>query len=327
MRRREFLLLLAVAATGSSAASAQQPRKIRRIGVLTSSDEADPDAQALVAAFREELGKLGWTEGRNIEIDIRWSKADVEVMKRSAQALVDRQPDLILTSSTLATGVMLRQTRTIPIVFLLVADPVGSGYVASLPQPGGNATGFTPIVGSLGGKWVELLKEIAPRVGHVNVMFNPDAATFIGAFQGSFKAAAASLGVATSEVPVRDMQEIERVISTSDPASGLVMIPDAFTVTHQAEITALAARYRVPVVSWSRSFAKLGGLITYGPVLVDEYRRAASYVDRILKGEKPGTLPVQTPVKFELVINMKTAKALELTVPDGLRGLADEVIE
>ena len=203
MRRREFLSLLAVAATGSSA-HAQQPRKTRRIGVLTSSDEADPDAQALVAAFREELGKLGWTEGSNIEIDIRWSKADVEVMKRSAQEFVDRQPDLILTSSTLATGVMLRQTRTIPIVFLLVADPVGSGYAASLPQPGGNATGFTPIVGSLGGKWVELLKEIAPRVGHVNVMFNPTAATFIGAFQGSFKTAAASLGVATSDALVRD---------------------------------------------------------------------------------------------------------------------------
>jgi putative ABC transport system substrate-binding protein len=327
MRRREFLSLLAVAAAGPSAAPAQQPRQVRRIGVLTSSDEADPEAQSLVAAFREELGKLGWKEGRNIEIDIRWSKADVDVMKRSAQELVTRQPDVILTSSTLATGVMLQQTRSIPIVFLLVADPVGSGYVASLPQPGGNVTGFTPIVGSLGGKWVELLKEIAPRVVKIGLMFNPTAATFIGAFQGPFKAAAASLGVVTSDAPVRDTQEIERLISTSDATSGLVMIPDAFTVTHQADITALAARYRVPIVSWSRSFAKLGGLITYGPVLMDEYRRAASYVDRILKGEKPGALPVQTPVKFELVVNMKTARALDLTVPDGLRALADEVIE
>ena len=179
----------------------------------------------------------------------------------------------------------------------------------------------------MGGKWVELLKEIAPRVGSVNLMFNPTAATFIGAFRGSFKAAAVSLGIETSDAPVRDMHEIERLISTSEPTSGVVMIPDAFTVTHQAEIAALAARYRVPVVSWSRSFAKLGGLISYGPVLVDEYRRAASYVDRILKGEKPGELPVQTPVKFELVVNIKTARALELTVPDVLRALADEVIE
>jgi len=171
------------------------------------------------------------------------------------------------------------------------------------------------------------LKEIAPRIGKVNLMFNPMAATFIGAFRNSFKAAAASLGVETSDAPVRDTHEIEQLISGSDPTSGLVMIPDAFTVTHQAEITALAARYRVPVVSWSRAFTKLGGLISYGPVLIDEYRRAASYVDRILKGEKPGELPVQTPVTFELVINMKTAKALELTVPDGLRALADEVIE
>lgn len=327
MRRRDFISLLAVAATSPLAARAQGLRQTRRIGVLTSSDEADPEAQSLVTAFQEELGKLGWTEGHNIEIDIRWSKADVELMKRSAQELVARRPDLILTSSTLATGVMLQQTRTIPIVFLLVADPVGSGYVASLPQPGGNATGFTPIVGSLGGKWVELLKEIAPRVGSVNLMFNPTAATFIGAFRGSFKAAAVSLGIETNDAPVRDMHEIERLISTSEPTSGVVMIPDAFTVTHQAEIAALAARYRVPVVSWSRSFAKLGGLISYGPVLVDEYRRAASYVDRILKGEKPGELPVQTPVKFELVVNIKTARALELTVPDGLRALADEVIE
>jgi putative tryptophan/tyrosine transport system substrate-binding protein len=327
MTRREFISLLAAATMWPLAARAQQPRQMRRIAVLTSSDEADPEAQSLVTAFREELGKLGWTEGRNVKIDVRSTKADVELMKRSAQELLTLQPDLILTSSTLATGVMLQNTRIIPIVFLLVADPVGSGYVASLPQPGGNATGFTPIVGSLGGKWVELLKEIAPRVGRVNLMYNPTAATFIGAFQGSFKAAAASLGVETRAAPVGDMHEIELLISTSEANSGLVMIPDAFTVTHQAEITVLAARYRVPVVSWSRSFAELGGLISYGPVLLDEYRRAASYVDRILKGEKPGELPVQTPFKFELVVNTKTAKALELTVPEGLRALADELIE
>jgi putative ABC transport system substrate-binding protein len=234
---------------------------------------------------------------------------------------------LILTSSTPAAGMMLQQTRTIPIVFVLVADPVGSRYVASLPQPGGNATGFTPIVGSLGGKWAELLKEIAPRLGRINLMYNPPSAPFIDAFLGPFKAAAAQLGVEASVVPVQDMREVESLLSASAGNGGLVVIPDAFTVTRRAEIAALADRYRVPAVSWSRSFAELGGLIAYGPILVDEYRRAAVYADRILKGEKPSELPVQTPVKFELVINMKTAKAFGLTVPEKLRALADDVIE
>ena len=327
MRRRRFISLLGAAAVWPLAARAQQPRPMRRIGVLMGSDESDHEAQSWVAAFREELRKLGWVEGRNVEIDMRWTKADVELMKRSAEELVTLQPDFILTSSTPATAVMLQHTRTIPIVFLLVADPVGSGFVASLPRPGGNATGFTPIVGSLGGKWVELLKEIAPRAGRVTLMFNPPTASFIEAFLGPFKAAAASLGVEASVAPVNDMPEVESLVSASGPNSGLVVIPDAFTVTHRAEITALADRYHVPAVFWSRSFAELGGLISYGPVLVDEFRRAASYTDRILKGEKPSDLPVQTPVKFELVINMKTARTLGLTVPDKLRVLADEVIE
>ena len=327
MRRRQFISLLGAAAVWPLAARAQQPRQMRRIGVLMGSDESDHEAQSWVAAFREELRKLGWVEGRNVEIDMRWTKADVELMKRSAEELVTLQPDFILTSSTPATAVMLQHTRTIPIVFLLVADPVGSGFVASLPRPGGNATGFTPIVGSLGGKWVELLKEIAPRAGRITLMFNPPTASFIEAFLGPFKAAAASLGVEASVAPVNDMPEVESLVSASGPNSGLVVIPDAFTVTHRAEIAALADRYRVPAVFWSRSFAELGGLISYGPVLVDEFRRAASYTDRILKGEKPSDLPVQTPVKFELVINMKTARTLGLTVPDKLRVLADEVIE
>jgi len=327
MRRREFIPLVGAAAVWPFAARAQQPRQMRRIGVLTSSDEGDSEAQAWIAAFREELRKLGWTDGRNLEIDIRWTKADAAAMTRSATELVALQPDLIVTSSTPATGVMLQHTRTIPIIFLLVADPVGSGYVASLPRPGGNATGFTPIVGSLGGKWVELLKEIAPRVGGIDLMFNPPSAPFINAFLSSFKTAAASLGLQTSIAPVHDMHEIEALVSASEGNHGLVVIPDAFTVAHRAEITSLTDRYHVPAVSWSRSFAELGGLISYGPVLVDEYRRAASYADRILKGEKPSELPVQTPVKFELVINIKTAKAFGLTVPEKLRVLADEVIE
>ena len=328
MRRRAFIALLGAAAVRPLAARAQQPHPMRRIGILTSSDESDREAQSWVAAFREELRKLGWTEGRNIEIDIRWTKADVELMTRSAKELVMLQPDLIVTSSTPAAAVMLQHTRTIPIIFLLVADPVGSRFVASLPLPGGNATGFTPIVGSLGGKWVELLKEIAPRLGRITLMFNPTTAPFIEAFQSSFKAAAASLGVETAVAPVNDMRtQVESLVSASAANSGLVVIPDAFTAGHSAEITLLADRYRVPAISWSRSFAELGGLISYGPVLVDEYRRAASYADRILKGEKPSELPVQTPVKFELVINTKTAKTFGLTVPDKLRALADELIE
>jgi putative tryptophan/tyrosine transport system substrate-binding protein len=328
VRRREFISLLGAAAVWPLAARAQQAHQMRRIGVLMGGfDESDHEAQSWVAAFREELRKLGWTEGRNIEIDTRWAKADVELMKPSAKELVILQPDLILTSSTPATAVMLQHTRTIPIIFLLVADPVGSRFVASLRRPGGNATGFTPIVGSLGGKWAELLKEITPRVSRITLMFNPPTATFVEGYLNSFKAAAASLGVEAGVAPIHDMHEVELLVSASDPNSGLVVIPDAFTVGHRAEIALLADRYRIPAVSWSRSFAELGGLIAYGPVLVDEYRRAASYADRILKGEKPSELPVQTPVKFELVINMKTAKALGLTVPDKLRALADEVIE
>ena len=250
-------------------------------------------------------------------------------MKRLAKELAALQPDFILTSTTPATAAMLQYTRTIPIIFVLVGDPVGSGFVASMARPGGNATGFTPIEGSLGGKWVEVLKEIAPRVARVTLMFNPPTATFVEGYLNAFKAAAASLGVEAIISPVHDMSELESVIAAQarEPNSGLVVIPDAFTIGHRAEITLLADHYRVPAVYWSRSFAELGGLISYGPVLVDEYRRAASYADRILKGAKPSELPVQAPVKFELVINLKTAKALGLDVPVQLRQLADEVIE
>jgi putative tryptophan/tyrosine transport system substrate-binding protein len=330
MRRRDFITLLGgTAVAWPFGADAQQSDRMRLIGVLMGLAESDHEAQSWVAAFREELRKLGWTEGRNIEIDTRWATADVESMKRLAKELVALQPDFILTSTTPATAAMLQHTRTIPIIFVLVGDPVGSGFVASLARPGGNATGFTPIEGSLGGKWVEVLKEIAPRVAKVTLMFNPPTATFVEGYLNAFKAAAASLGVEAILSPVHDMSELESVIAAQarEPNSGLVVIPDAFTVSHRAEITLLAAHYRVPAVYWSRSFAELGGLISYGPVLVDEYRRAAAYADRILKGAKPSELPVQAPVKFELVINLKTAKALGLDVPMQLRQLADEVIE
>jgi putative ABC transport system substrate-binding protein len=328
--RRYFVSCLGgAAAAWPLAARAQQTERVRRIGVLTFSAESDQEGQSSVAAFREELRRLGWMEGRNSEIDIRWAAADVELMTRFAKELVTLQPDLILTSSTPATAAMLQQTRTIPIIFVLVADPVGSGFVATLPRPGGNATGFTPIVGSLGGKWVELLKEIAPRVARVTLLFNPPTATFIEGYLNPFKAAAASVGAEAIVAPVNDMPSVESLVTTEahEQSSGLVVIPDAFTVRHRAEITALAARYNVPAVYWSRSFTEVGGLISYGPYIVDEYRRAASYADRILKGSKPSDLPVQAPVKFELVVNLKTAKALGLDVPPTLLARADVVIE
>jgi putative ABC transport system substrate-binding protein len=326
MRRREFITLVG----GTAAAwpfAAQAQGKMRRIGVLMNGAGDDPEAQSRFAGFLQGLQEAGWAVGRNITIDVRWAAADVELMKRFAKELVALEPDLIFTSSTPATAAMLQATRTIPVVFALAADPVGSGFVASLPRPGGNATGFTPIVGSLGGKWVELLKEIAPSVGRITMMFNPQTATYVEGYLSSFKAAAASLGMEASVAPVHDMHEVELLVSASDPNSGLIVMTDAFTALHRAEIVSLAVRYRVPAINWSRTFAEGGGLISYGPNLVDEYRRAATYADRILKGEKPSELPVQTPVKYELVINLKTAKMLGLSVPLHLQQLADEVIE
>jgi putative ABC transport system substrate-binding protein len=330
MRRREFITLLGgAAATFPLAARAQQRERMRRIGVLMHLAADDPEGQSRLAAFLQGLQEAGWAVGRNVTIDVRWAAADVESMKRFAKELVALQPDLIFTSSTPATAAMLQATRTIPVIFVLVADPVGSGFVASLPRPGGNVTGFTPIVSSLGGKWAELLKEIAPRIARVTLLFNPLAATFVESYLNSFKAAAASLGMEAIIAPVDDMLELQSHVTTQarEPNSGLVVIPDAFTHHHRAEITALAARYRIPAIYWGRSFTGVGGLISYGAYLVDEYRRAASYADRILKGEKPSDLPVQAPVKFELVINLKAAKALGLEVPPMLLARADEVIE
>ena len=329
MKRREFISLLASATALPVAARAQQASPEKTIGVLMGGAESDQEGQSSVAAFREELRKLGWMEGRNSQINIRWAAADVELMKRFAKEIVALQPDVILTSSTPAAAAMLQQTRTIPVIFVLVADPVGSGFVASLPRPGGNATGFTPIVRSLGGKWVELLKEIAPRITRVTLLFNRPTATFVEGYLDPFKAAAASLGVEAIVAPFNDMPTLESIVTAEahEPSSGLVVIPDAFTQQHRAEITALAARSHVPAVYWSHSFAEAGGLISYGPYLVDEYRRAAAYADRILKGAKPSELPVQAPVKFELVVNLKTAKELGLDVPPPLLASADEVIE
>ena len=330
MKRREFITLLGgAAAAWPLVARAQQSERVRRIGVLEHLAADDPEGQRRLAAFLQGLKEAGWAVGRNVTIDLRWAAADVESMKRFAKELAALQPDLIFTSSTPATAAMLQAPRIIPVIFVMVADPVGSGFVASLPRPGGNATGFTPIVSSLGGKWAELLKEIAPRITRLTLLFNPTAATFVESYLNPFKAAAASLGMEAIIAPVADMLELESLVTIQarELNSGLVVIPDAFTELHRAEIASLAVRYRVPAVNWSRSFAEGGGLISYGPYLVDEYRRAATYADHILKGEKPSQLPVQAPTKYELVISLKAAKALGLDVPPTLLARADEVIE
>jgi putative ABC transport system substrate-binding protein len=330
MRRRNFIRLFGgAAAAWPLAARAQQRERVRRIGVLMHLAADDPEGQSRIAAFLQGLQEAGWAVGRNITIDVRWAAADVELMKRVAKELVALQPDLLFTSSTPAAAAMLQATHTIPIVFVLVADPVGMGLVANLPRPGGNVTGFAPIVASLGGKWAELIKEIAPPTDRVSMLFNPPSATFIESFTKPFKAAASVLGVEAIIAPVENMAAAESLIANEagKPNSALVVIPDAFTELHRAEIVALTASHHVPAVNWSRSFAEGGGLISYGPFLIEEYRRGATYADRILKGEKPSELPVQTPVKFELVINMKTARTLGLNVSPALLSRADDVIE
>ena len=329
MRRREFITLLGGAAAWPLGARAQQTIQMRRVGVLMAYEESIAEAQAWVAAFREGFRKLGWTEGGDFQIDVRWATGDKATIARFAKEMVASQPDLILSSSTPTTAALLEQTRTIPIVFGIVSDPVGSGFVASFPRPGRNATGFTNFEPTMGGKWLELLKEIAPRVNRATFLFNPVMGPHFEYYLGAFKATAASLAVQPIVTPVRDPSELESVIAAEarEANGGIVVMPEAFTLAHRAEITSLAARYRLPAVYAYRVFAELGGLLSYGSDLTDNFRRAATYADRILKGAKPSELPVQAPVKFELVINMKTAKALGLDVPPTLLALADEIIE
>jgi putative tryptophan/tyrosine transport system substrate-binding protein len=330
VRRRQFITLLGGAAAWPLAAMAQQRDRTRRIGVLMAHAESDREARAWVAAFREELQKLGWMEGRNLQIDTRWAAAKVESIQRFAKELVALQPDLILSANTPTTAALLQQTRTISIIFANVSNPVGDGFLASLPRPGGNVTGFTNLEPTMAGKWVELLKEIAPRVARVAAVFNPRTAPGGGSyFLGPFESAAASFGVEAIVAPVRDTSELESVVATQarQPNTGLIVISDFFMIAHRVEVTSLAARYRLPAVYAFRLFTELGGLLSYGSDLIDNFRRAASYVDRVLRGEKPSELPVQAPVKFELVINLKTAKALGLDVPLHLQQRADEVIE
>jgi ABC-type uncharacterized transport system substrate-binding protein len=330
MRRREFMTLLGGGAAWPFVARAEQHEKMRRIGVLMGYAESDPDAQANVTVFRQSLQKLGWSEGHNSRIDTRWPiPADVESMQRVAKELVALQPDVILSHITPTTAALLQQTHTIPIVFATVSDPVGSGFVASFPRPGGNVTGFTSIEPTMAGKWVELLKEIAPRVTRVAFLFNPETAPYAEFFLKPLKAAAPSLGVEVFAAPVRDTSELESVVAAQarEPNSGLIVTPDSFMDVHRAAVTSLAARYRLPAVYPFHQFPEVGGLLSYGNDQVDNYRRAAMYVDRILRGAKPSELPVEAPVKFELVINLKTAKALGLDVPLHLQQRADRIIE
>jgi putative tryptophan/tyrosine transport system substrate-binding protein len=328
MRRREFIAGLAGAAAWPLAARAQQPERMRRIGVLMAYGESDPDARSYLAAFTQAIAGLGWTDGRNMRIDVRWA-ADNDRMRMFAKELVDLQPDVIVAQSTPVTAALQRETRAIPIVFATVADPVGEGFVASLPSPGGNITGFITVEAGMAGKWMQLLTEIAPGIKRVAMMFNPDTAPFISNYLPSFEAAARALKAEPITAPVHSNAEIETVIASlgREPGSGLVVMGDVFTFVHRPSIILLAARNNVPAVYSRGGFVRDGGLLSYGPVFEDNFRRAASYVDRILRGAKPAELPVQLATKFEMAVNLKTAKALGLTVPQSILLSADQVIE
>ena len=328
MRRREFITLLGgAAATWPLAARAQQPERVRRIGVLMSF--ADPIAQSYLTAFRGALTKLGWAEGSNLRTEVRWGAGDVDKFRSFAKELVDLRPDAILGHSTPVVVALVRETQTIPIVFVNVADPIGSGFVVSLARPGGNLTGFMTDNSALGGKWVELLKEIAPRTVRAALMFNPTTAVPLKFYMPSVRAAASTFAVEVNETPVHAKDEIEGVIAAQarDQGSSLIVMPDPFNAVNREHITLLAVRYRVPAMYYRREFAEAGGLIAYASDFGEHFPQAATYVDRILKGTKPGDLPVQAPTKFDLIINLKTAKSLGLEVPFGMQQRADALIE
>ena len=330
MKRRTFIAGLGGVATWSAVARAQQCDRVRRIGVLMFNDEDDPLVKPRTSAFTQRLADLGWTDGCNVRIDLRWGGDDINRIRALAHELVGLQPDIILTNAVPQTIVLQRETRTIPIIFLVVADPVASGLVAALNRPGGNITGFTQLEPSFGGKWLELLSEIAPGLKRAAIMFNPDMGAGTAApYMPSLETAARSLKVVLIAAPVHSDVEIETAIMAlgREPGCCLVVMPDIFTSAHRLPIILAAARNNVPAVYGLPYFVRDGGLLSYGPDQVDISRRAASYVDRILRGEKPRDLPVQFPTKYEMVINLKTAKALGLTIPETLLATADEVIQ
>ena len=328
MKRREFITLLgSAAATWPVAARAQQGERMRRIGVQMNLASDDQEGQARIAAFQQGLQELGWSVGRNVRIDYRWGGGDDRFRKNAAE-LVALAPDVILAATSTVVAALQRESRAVPIVFVSTIDPVGMGLVGSLARPGGNATGFTVFEYGISPKWLELLKEIAPQMTHVGIIRDPTAPSQIGLL-GGIQAVAPTFGVELRMIDVRDAGEIEHALSVLPrfPHGGLIVQAGRFAFAHHEVIVALAARYRLPAVYSDRVFAAGGGLVSYGPDRVDQFRRAASYVDRILKGEKPADLPVQAPTKYELVINLKTAKALGLDIPPTLLARADEVIE
>jgi putative tryptophan/tyrosine transport system substrate-binding protein len=325
--RREFITLIGGAATWPLAARAQQPERMRWIGMLMNLAADDPIARARLAAFLKGLQRFGWVDGRNVRIDARWAAGDADHIRKYAAELVALGPDVILATATPTVTPLQQLSRTVPIVFVAVIDPVGSGLVASLARPGGNATGFVTFEYALAAKWLELLKEIAPRVTRAAVLRDPTVAAGIGQFAAI--QTVGPVGMELSAIDLRDTAEIERAVAefARGPNGGLIVTASQFGANHPGVIAALAAQHKLPAVYPYRYFVDAGGLISYGSEVLDEYSRAAGYVDRILKGEKPADLPVQTPTKYQLVINLKTAKMLGLTVPDSLLARADEVIE
>ena len=331
MRRRDFITVIAGLGAVwplTLTARAQQPQRMRRIGVIIPGTADDAEYQARMAAFLQELQQLGWSDGRNVRIDTRWAAGDANLFRKYATELVAFEPDVILAPGSTSLGLLLQPTRTVPIVFATILDPVGAGFVESLARPGGNATGFIAFEYGLSGKWLELLKQIAPNLTRVAVLRDPAVAAGIGQF-AAIQSVAPSLGIELRPIDVREANEIERAVTmfARSANAGLIVTAASGSAIHADLIVSLAARHKLPAVYGNRHFVTGGGLISYGPDRVDQYRRAAAYVDRILKGEKPADMPVQAPTKFELVINLKTAKALGIAVPPALLAQANEVIE
>jgi ABC-type uncharacterized transport system substrate-binding protein len=328
MRRREFIAVFGgVVAVWPMAARAQQHEQMRRIGVLVGFAESDPESPARLAAFRQSLERLGWKEGHNVRVEYRWGAGDPTRMRAHAKELIGTSPDVLVAESTPATAALQAETRITPIIFLQAGNPVGSGFVASFARPGGNLTGFTNYAPSMGGKWLELLKEVVPPLVRVAALFNPQ--THTGQYWGVLEAAAQTVNVQFEKAAVANAVEIERAVEgmSGEPHGGLMVMPDSFTMSHQETIVASAVRHRIPAIYAFRAFPVNRGLMSYGMDMISVYRDAAGYVDRILRGEKPADLPVQGPTRFELVINLKTARALGLEVPPTLLARADEVIE
>jgi len=334
VRRRDFMAVLGGAAVPSilwrSAACAQDGGEPRRVGVLSSLGESDPEARSMAASFHRALQEAGWIDGRNVRIEHRWAAGSVERLEAFAKELVGWRANVIVAHTTPSVIALRKETATIPIVFAQISDPIGAGFIANVARPGGNITGFSNFEASIGSKWIELLKETAPGVMRGAILFNPETAPYVGRYyQGPFEAAARSFGVQPSASPVRSDVEIASALAAlqGEPPGGLIVMPDTFNIVHRQQIIELAARHRVPAIYPYGFAVREGGLISYGVDPVDLFRRAAGYVDRVLKGAKAAELPMQAPVKFELLINLKTANALALKIPQTLLATADDVIE